>query len=563
MTDLGPGFSVPYETLVQSLEDRVRNGVEQPDHFHFVFQSAVTAYELPREASEVSRVSGLAHTVATVFAPDVDYRFANNRLLWPDPRRRPDDGSVVDVDYTWRDQPAGLTDFNPGSVVGTLLRAVAREVTLLYGQVDQAYRRAFIDIATGAALDNVVALLGVNRQQATKARGQVTYSRRTAGTQPVVVTLGNRVADTAGRTYVTLVDAAIAAGATSVTVDVEAVQPGPDGNVNAGTVTVMPTPPPGVSGVTNALPIAGGRPAEPDDQLRERAKHALERAGNATLNALKFAVLGVDGVDGVDVLDHARDSSIPLGEVRLRYSASGDRDKAADAVAAVVDATRAAGVRAVPELITTVLVAGTFYLVPGVGAVPAALGDFHDRVVAAIRALGIGESLSVRRLNALAYQVDGLADVAEATLTVAGTPVADPYVVDGAKLIRPDEAGLKAVLLHGFTVAGVTRNGGGNDVALQLVDAGGTPVSFAVYALDLAVELRANLLRTPDQPPERVGQFTRRIMFTAADTATLTITAGDAPLFRPTDHQPDVAAVITAAAYPALAGGTATVALGG
>ena len=631
MIDPGHEFSVPYEALIQSLEDRVINGVEQSELYHFVFQSAITAYELPREATEITSVTGLRGKVFTVFQPGVDYQFANNRLLWPDQARRPDDGSGVDVDFTWRDRPAGLTDFNPGSVIGTLVRAVAREFKVLYEQMDQAYRRAFIDVAAGVALDNVVALLGVERHPAIKARGQVTYLRRTATDRPVVIAAGERVADASGRTYVTLQPATIepqedefhvqsggvlhttdkiaklvgiwprddtpdpatalatadtaagqpfgpdertitlAAGvrpsaelrvrfqAKSVTVPVEAVQPGPDGNVNAGTVTVMPTPPVGVTGVVNEAPIDGGRTDEPDDQLRERAKHALERAGNATLNALKFAALGVDGVDGVEVLDHSVDGSIPLGEVRLRYSAAGDLDKARQAVADVVDATRAAGIHAVAELIQTILVSGTFYLVPDTAVPAGAPAAFLTAVIEAIRALTIGAPLSVRRLNALAFQVGGLADVAEAQLSAGGQPVPDPLVVDSAKLIRPDEANLHAVLLRGFEVAATRKAGTANQVDLRLADATGTAVVFTDYSVDLSVELHATLKTTPDQPPERVGNFTRRVTFANSSTATLEIQPADAPGFRLADHDPAVAAVIAAAAYPSLATAQTTI----
>ena len=535
------------------------------------------------------------------------------------------------MDFTWRDRPAGLTDFNPGSVIGTLVRAVAREFKVLYEQMDQAYRRAFIDVAAGVALDNVVALLGVERHPAIKARGQVTYLRRTATDRPVVIAAGERIADASGRTYVTLQPATIepqedefhvqsggvlhttdkiaklvgiwprddtpdpatalatadtadgqpfgpdertitlAAGvlpsaelrvrfqAKSVTVPVEAVQPGPDGNVNAGTVTVMPTPPVGVTGVVNEAPIDGGRTAEPDDQLRERAKHALERAGNATLNALKFAALGVDGVDGVEVLDHSVDGSIPLGEVRLRYSAAGDLDKARQAVADVVDATRAAGIHAVAELIQTILVSGTFYLVPDTAVPAGAPAGFLTAAIEAMRALTIGAPLSVRRLDALAFQVGGLADVAEAQLSADGRPVPDPLVVDSAKLIRPDEANLHAVLLRGFEVAATRKAGTANQVDLRLVDATGTAVVFTAFSVDLSVELRATLKSTPDQPPQRVGNPTRRVTFANSPTATLEIQPADAPGFRPADHDPAVTAVIAAAAYPALATAQTTI----
>ena len=82
----------------------------------------------------------------------------------------------------------------------------------------------------------------------------------------------------------------------SATVAVEALAAGPEGNVNSGAVVIMPTPPSGVDEVVNETPIIGGQSPEGDEQLRDRAKHALERKGNATLNAIKFAVLDVDGV---------------------------------------------------------------------------------------------------------------------------------------------------------------------------------------------------------------------------------------------------------------------------
>ena len=138
------------------------------------------------------------------FTPNVDYRLAGNRLVWTQAAMRPRDLSRVDVEYTYRERPSGLTDFNEGSVAGTLIRAVAREMKVVYEQMDQAYRRAFIDIATGAALDNVVALLGVTRNPAVPARGPVTYLRRTATNRDVLVDTGQRVAAPGGRTFVTL-----------------------------------------------------------------------------------------------------------------------------------------------------------------------------------------------------------------------------------------------------------------------------------------------------------------------------------------------------------------------
>jgi uncharacterized phage protein gp47/JayE len=624
MIDPGHPFSVPYERLVGALEDRLRHGVEQSDRFRFVFQAAVTAYELPRETSDITSVTGLVGNAFTVFEPGTHYRLVNNRLVWLDPANQPNDNSRVEVEFTYRDRPAGLTDFNPGSVAGTLVRAVARELKALHEQVDQAYRRAFIDVATGVALDNVVALLGITRNPPIRARGSVTYLRRTATDRPVTIPADSRVADAAGRVFVTLQAAEIAAqkdelrvpadgvlrtddkiaelvgvwprddppdpdtalpttdtsagwpfgedertitlagGAPaagqlriryrprSVTVPVEAAEPGPDGNVNAATITVMPTPPTGVTGVTNERPIEGGRDAEPDDQLRERAKHALERAGNATLNALRFAVLDVDGVDGAEVLDHSVDGSLPPGEVRVRYSAAGDVEKVERAVADAVEATRAAGIRAVAELIETVLVSGTFYLVPDVPVPATVPAGFLAGVLDAIRTLPIGAPLSVRRLNALAYRVGGLADVAEAQLEAGGEPVVDPLVVDRAKLLRPDEANLRALLLRGLRVAATRKAGDSHEIDLEVMDAAGTAVRFGSFAVDLRVEFGATLRTAPDEPQERVGGLTRRVAFSDSSVATLQVQTAEVGGFRPDDHLPTVTAAVAAAVYPGL-----------
>ena len=58
-----------------------------------------------------------------------------------------------------------LTDANEGSVVRTLAEAFARELAVCYEQLDSVYRNAYLDSASGPALDNVVALLGLERQR--------------------------------------------------------------------------------------------------------------------------------------------------------------------------------------------------------------------------------------------------------------------------------------------------------------------------------------------------------------------------------------------------------------
>jgi uncharacterized phage protein gp47/JayE len=655
MAELGNPFSQPYQDLIAALEESIRAGVEQPATDRLIFQSSVSAYDLRYPAETIVRVSGLVGgRNFTVFQPDVHFRVGNNRIIWLHPTEKPLDGGRLEVEYTYRERPAGLTDFNPGSVVGTLVRALARELKLLYDQMDQAYRRAFIDEAHGVALDNVVALLNVTRNPALKARGEVTFFIKSATTRNVPIPAGTRIEDASRRAYVTtqaaqiepvvtetsrladggvavknriatrkqapdiegiwrkllnsdqvsgdpivpaatpglalsedrrtilvagtaqpVRDALAAAGSllvryksASVTVPVEALAAGPEGNVNSNAVVIMPTPPAGVDGVVNETPITGGQSPESDEQLRDRAKHALERMGNATLNAIKFAVLDVDGVEGVEVVDNSVDSSVPLGEVRVRYS-GGDDGK----VQEVVEQTRAAGILARLEKINEVLIGGVFYVIAEPPTPDAAAETLRTRVVDAIRASAIGQPLSLRRLSALAYQVDGLAEVAEAKLTfrkadlarpgeVLTGPVSDPFLLGPTELARPDEARLEIDVLT--KLEAVRVDGAKTELELRLVNANGRAAHFGSFTLDVGATLRAGLANAPDQPPEVVGRFTRTVAFTDRSAVTLNITPADAPQLRTVgadahDLLRPIQVAIVVAAFPGLQAAAATV----
>lgn len=627
MSDLND-FTRPLADLIASFESRVRLGVEQPGSATAVYKGSIGSYELPGDTIGVARVAGWRGQRYGVFVEGVDWRY-DGRLQWIGAPA--DESSRLDIETVWREPPSGLTDFNPGSVAGTLMRAVARELALMYAQMDQAYRRAFIDDATGVALDNVVALLGVERIAAQASRGRVTFLRKKPAPQAVVVPAGTRVADKAGRTFVTQADAQIRASAEelrtpagklvtvtdkigeligvwpkaqnpdtapplavekgfgieersirlvamppagelrvrykprSASVDVQALQPGPEGNVNAQSLTLMPTPPKDIDAVVNEDPTEGGQVAEADDRLRERAKHALERAGNATLNAIRFAVLQIDGVQGVEVLDHERDDSIPLGEVRVRY-AGPDSDALRSAVNAAVDSTRAAGVMARVEQITQVTLTGTFYLVPSEAPDARGAPAFVAAATAAIDALQIGQPLSLRRLQALSYDLPGLADMAEAQLAAhrplpssPGVPVAsDPLFAAGNELIRANAPELRAVMLAAV-VAGANRKTapGKYQIDIQLKDAAGNTPSFHGYSLDLFVAVRAQQQSNPTEAPLRVGGFTRSVRFTDSATAALDVTvATDIPGFDPAQHVHVVQFLLNAAAYPGLRGAT-------
>lgn len=627
MVDLGNPFSVPYRDLIDSLEKSIREGVEQPVQDRLIFQSGVRTYPLRNGAYRIVRVSGLDRNLGfLVYSPGVHFqhRQGSNILTWLDDNFGPNNGGRLDVEYTYLEQPAGLTDFNPGSVIGMLVRAVARELKLVYEQMDQVYRRAFIDYAENEALDAVVALLGLQRNDALPAKGLVTFFRRTVGTQRFVIPPGTQVADEFGHSFATtaqgiidkdpmdeflrhengvlkvtnqigtlvgvwpgsedpatatplatkdassnppdplfgesgriieLVNTPYPTGelrvryvAKSVTVPVQAVQPGPESNVNARTITLMPTPPTGIEGVFNEEPISGGTLPESDTQLRERAKFHLERLGNATRNAIKFAVLEVNGVEGVEVLDHTVDSSIPLGQIQVSHF-GGD----AEEIRNVVEQTRAAGVLAELLEISEVLIAGRFYVIPDKVVPATAVESFREAVFKAIRALEIGQSLSMRRLSAMVYDFTGLAEIAEVQ-DAGGNLFDDPLLVTRTELIRPDETNLNVSLLSALAVGGpVRRVGNTNEIDLQILTASG-PAVLQNFSLDLVVSVKARLSTAPTQPRTFIGtvQPLPRITFSGGSNLATLILQDAATNFDPAVHAPDLEVTIGAAVYPGI-----------
>ncbi|MFD2082923.1 Uncharacterized phage protein gp47/JayE [Actinopolymorpha cephalotaxi] len=562
-----------FPSVVAALEDSLHLGVEHQESYRFVFDPAVYVYDLPRVDASVVRVTGLSGGHFTVFEPGRDYDASPSRLVWrrapagadaAGTPRTPDPRTPAEVTYSFRDLPSGITDFAPGSVAGTIIRAVGREVALLYHQLNEAYRRAFLDTANGVALDSVVALLGIVRNPAQKASGTVTFARLLAGPR-AVVPVGTAVEDPAGRRYLTTTAAVLEEGATEGEAEVEAVEPGAAGNIGANAVAVMPTPPVGVNSVTNAEPITGGQDPEPDDALRERARHALERAGNATMGAIEFAVRDVDGVEDVAVIDHSVDLDVPLGQVRVRYSsAAGSPERQAeieDAVAAAVERTRAAGVMAVPERVRPVTITGTFVLIRSEIEDPAAASTYADAAAQAIRGLAIGEALSLRRLTSLVYQVPGLADVAEAKLDFTrevarpGLPangaVGDLLPVDRSEQATPGALSAVAVT-HLGAQADTTRT-----LEIQLLQ-GISPVGFRHVTVQVRLQVKATLRSSTTLPPVLVADVVKAVVINQGDTAVVTLTDDDLTNFDADEHQPTGQVTVTLAGYPAVAAATTT-----
>lgn len=208
-------------------------------------------------------------------------------------------------------------------------------------------------------------------------------------------------------------------GKWEVDVPVACTTPGAEGNVLAGSVTVMPQPIGGVEYVINKADIASGLEAEGDDELRLRARHALEFAGKATLPSLESAIRSVEGVHSLLIEDRPQD--LP-GIVRVIVD-GGDMDK----ILSVVNETRAAGVKVevLRPKIVHISTSLTLRLEESVSA-SSASSEVEKEIRSYISSLDIGEDVLHARIIEAALRGNGVVDVRDVALTaqkVEGMPI--------------------------------------------------------------------------------------------------------------------------------------------
>lgn len=173
-------------------------------------------------------------------------------------------------------------------------------------QLATVYESAYIDTATGNSLENVVALLGISRQEAQRATGIVTFSRSDSAPTEYTIPQGT-VVQTAGADPVrfeTREQTSISEGDSSTTVNIISVEGGLRGNVSAGSITTMASGIAGVESVTNNTPTGDsdrtdtnnnpyvtGIATETDAELRERAKNVVTEGAVATREAIYSAIV--------------------------------------------------------------------------------------------------------------------------------------------------------------------------------------------------------------------------------------------------------------------------------
>lgn len=432
------------------------------------FDDKIDFYQLSQPAQGVRSITGTFTPEETrqpqryAFQREIDFEFSDgdNAIIWREGGNWPDDDTLFYVDYFGQDSSSPITDINVGSVSRTISEAIGREIAVVYQQINETYRSAFVDTAQGRSLELVVSILGLTRKTKDFAVGQVTFFRDPAVNGNISIPIGTLLTTLKGEaTFITTQLRTLQRGQVRIDVPVRASDAarGEAGIVGVDTIKTLVQPIAGIDRVNNFEPTALAAEDETDEQLRLRAKAALRSLGKGTLAAL-IRVIAEERAQLTEIWEPnappARQTS--PGKVSLLIESEPERFPSLNAAVAQ---TRAAGVQ-------TTLVARYIYFKPRLkvavinGLANSGLVKVKDDIITAIRtvveALSSGDALPASAI------MDAIATVKEVVQGDSGPQAKFIDVVTWqADIGQPDTANLAEALVT--VIQGVDPT----DLALQ------------------------------------------------------------------------------------------------
>lgn len=352
----------PYAQFVDDLLIALTGGVTREQ---FMFVPAQAPYRLAPPGPLVRstlQVYGQVDQAFARFRLDRDFTLtADNVIQWKAradgtpaaDARWPDEGTAFYANYDHKGPhgPAAvLSDRNPGSMTRLLAETFAREYAVLSKQLDSVYRAGFLTTATGRDLDQLVALLGLQRRTRTFAAGSAIFSRTSPAPADGFIPAGTKLstAEPPAVVFETTTDKVLHRGGLSVEAPIRATVSGEAGVVAERTITVINRPILGVESVVNPQGTQLLGDDETDDALRARAQRALEGSGKATRGALTAALTSLAALRDKDLL-LSEDHLARPGVVTVNIAAPLDNASAIDALL-LLEETRPAGVRVISHL---------------------------------------------------------------------------------------------------------------------------------------------------------------------------------------------------------------------
>ena len=326
-----------------------------------------------------------------------------------------------------------LSDFEVGSVARTMFESFAYELGAMYQKMQLVYLSGFVDTAEGSHLDNVVAVLGIQRSLPDFAVGKVIFTRD-KGNLDLSIPVGTLVATVETnqkpkKVYKTIDSADLPKGVQTVEVSVQALERGQEMDADIESIVVMPRPISGIKSVNNPEPVKlVGRRRETDDELRHRAKNALLSSGKANTAALENALLALSGVLDVKIIEHFAETLPKYGMIDVVVDAPFYAD-IRDAVRKTVDDTRAAGIYANVKETEKIDLEGVVRIEPAQkNLTPEEHATLEHKarlsIADLLRSLKMGQPLLVSKMMKAVLAVEGVDDLSK--MEIVGKKVGAP-----------------------------------------------------------------------------------------------------------------------------------------
>lgn len=299
-----------------------------------------------------------------------------------------------------------------GADANILLHCGAAMAEEIVNEDVRTFNKLLVATATGADLDRLAMdRYGISRKAAAPATGTISLSRPTAAYGATVIAADSRFATADGTEFATLTAASFGIGALGpVSVDVQAVVAGADGNVSASTINrVISTLADSSITCMNGSRTAGGDEEETDDAFRQRIRKFYVSARRGTLQAIEAGALSVAGVRQAVASEVIDPSLSPARYVQIFIA---DKDGYAStplitAVEVALEEYRAAGIK-----VDVLGGAPTFQDVQIELAFPTGVNqsqiasDVRWAIVNAINALAPGETLLASSIVKAAMSVN-------------------------------------------------------------------------------------------------------------------------------------------------------------
>lgn len=308
------------------------------------------------------------------------------------------------------------------SDTGIKFKLLASELARLEELLAYYKLQIFPDTAEGEFLLKHGELHGIIPKEAAPAKGNVTFTCKTAVTENLTIPAGTLCASSKGEglLFRTTEDRVIEQGKTYATVPVEATESGADTNLAPHLLDILVTPIPGVSQVDNSQRLDGGADAESEESLRKRVVESYSKVSNgANLAYYEQFARSIPGVQFAKAVYTTGTTS----QVLL-YVENLTRTLAPAVVSQVqqqAESVRETGVRVIARRPTAKRIKPTLSIKVDNLANQHAYGlDVEAELEKATQELGIGERWSPSKIAARLLTVPGVLDV---TFTSPAAPV--------------------------------------------------------------------------------------------------------------------------------------------